>query len=97
MTSDFEAGYFQELLCQELVELVTDYLDGAMVPGDQLCFEQHLARCDGCAHYLAEIRKTVKVGATLGKEWITPAAKAQLLSAFRGWQDVARTHPQEGR
>lgn len=97
MTNEPEVHHAQELRCQELIELITDYLDATMIPADQMCFEQHLARCEGCSHYLAEIRKTIKVGGALGKEWITPAAKAQLLSVFRNWKRESRTQREGGR
>lgn len=97
MTSESDLGYSQELRCQELIELVTDYLEATMLPVDQLRFEQHLARCDACASYLSEIRKTIKASATLGQEWITPTAKAQLLAAFRTWKDGFRAQPKGDR
>ena len=89
--------YSHELRCQELIELITAYLEGTMVPAARMCFEQHLARCEGCSHYLTELHKTLKIAGTLTEEWITPAAKAQLLAAFRDWSSESRTQPDGGR
>jgi hypothetical protein len=91
MRNEAEVRHSRELRCQELIELVTDYLERAMIPADRMCFEQHLAYCEGCSNYLAEMHKTIKVAGTLREEWITPAAKAQLLAAFRNWKSGSRT------
>ena len=73
------------MTCQELVELVTDHLEGALPAHDQARFDAHLAECPGCARYVAQIRTTIDVvGAT-------PALASQpevsaLLETFRGWK-----------
>ena len=72
--------------CQELVELVTDYLEGALSPGDLGRFEAHIAVCDGCALYLEQIRETIRLTGTLTPEDLTEDAEAALLHAFRDWQ-----------
>lgn len=97
MRNETEVGYSHELRCQELIELLTAYLEGTMMPASQMRFEQHLARCEGCTHYLAELHKTMKVAGTLTEERISPAAKAQLLAAFRNWSSDSRTQPDGGR
>jgi hypothetical protein len=48
-----------EFACKELVELVTDYLDGALPPALKDKFQTHLTGCDGCAEYLRQIRLTI--------------------------------------
>lgn len=53
------------LTCRELVELVTDYLEGALNPDAQREFVAHLAECEDCLRYLAQIRQTVRLLATL--------------------------------
>ena len=72
-----------EMSCRELVELVTEYLEGAL-PADQVVrFEEHLDRCPGCAAYLDQMRATV---ASLGRleEWaLHAAAREELVAAFR--------------
>ena len=44
------------LTCKEMVEIVTDYLEGALSPEDRSRFEQHLALCDGCTYYVEQMR-----------------------------------------
>ncbi len=55
----------EALSCQELVELVTDYLEGALSPADLRRFEDHIAGCDGCTEYLAQFRRTIELTGTL--------------------------------
>ena len=75
----------QALSCQELVELVTDYLEGALEPADQRRFDAHIAGCDGCTRYLEQIRETIRLTGTLTVNDLTPAAERALLDAFAAW------------
>jgi hypothetical protein len=72
-----------ELTCRELVELVTDYLEGALAPADRERFEQHMRECEGCALYLAQMRQTVAVMGVLREEHLEPEARDALLDVFR--------------
>jgi anti-sigma factor RsiW len=74
------------LTCQELVELVTDYLEGGLSPDDQKRFETHLAACDGCAAYLQQMRKTIQTVGNLEESSLSPEAKENLLRLFRNWK-----------
>jgi anti-sigma factor RsiW len=76
----------EPLSCRELVELVTDYLEGALAPADALRFEAHIATCDGCTVYLAQLRQTIELTGTLTVDAVSPAAELALLDAFRGWR-----------
>jgi anti-sigma factor RsiW len=76
----------EALSCQELVELVTDYLEGALDQRDLRAFEAHLAGCDGCTEYLGEMRTTIRVVGTLTPNDLTQAAETALLQAFRDWK-----------
>jgi anti-sigma factor RsiW len=76
------------MTCQELVELVTDYLEGALPPEDAARFEQHLAHCPGCATYLDQVRTTVAV-ARAGGDQVKPSAVSPLLDAFRDWHSAS--------
>jgi anti-sigma factor RsiW len=76
----------EQLSCQELVELVTDYLEGALPEEERLRFEAHISRCDGCNVYLAQIRQTVAVLGRLPEDALSPDAERTLLHAFRGWR-----------
>jgi anti-sigma factor RsiW len=72
--------------CDELVELVTAYLDGALSPGDERRVTDHLAECDGCSTYVAQFRTTVGALGHLPAEQVAELpeqAKDSLLAAFR--------------
>ncbi len=72
--------------CQELVELVTAYLEGALAPEDRERFDAHLHLCPPCVEYLAQFERTVQaVGLASGELERTPAM-AGLLHAFRDWR-----------
>jgi anti-sigma factor RsiW len=75
-----------ELTCQELVEVVTDYLEGSMPAERRLLFEKHLAFCDWCQTYLEQMRATIRLTGTLEEEDLTPEARAALLDVFRDWR-----------
>jgi anti-sigma factor RsiW len=78
-------GRAGSVTCRELVELVTDYLEGALPRGDRKRFERHIAACDGCTAYIEQIRLTIAATGELKEEEIEPAAREALLAAFRGW------------
>ena len=75
-----------QLSCQELVELVTDYLDDALPPAERVRFDAHIAGCDGCTGYLEQIRLTIASTGRLAPEQLAPEAEAALLEAFRDWK-----------
>ena len=75
-----------DLPCQELVELVTDYLEGRLPEPERVRFEAHLALCSGCRTYLEQMRQTVRALGRLAEESIQPEAKQRLLVAFRDWR-----------
>ena len=75
------------LSCQQVVELVTEYLDGVMEPRRRARFEAHLAGCDGCTNYLEQFRTTVAVIGRLDVGDIPEPVMSDLLSAFRHWAD----------
>jgi anti-sigma factor RsiW len=81
MTVDVE-----QLSCRELVELVTDYLEGALSPVDTARFEDHIGRCGACSIYLAQMRQTIEVLGHLPADVLTPEAERDLLEAFSGWR-----------
>ena len=74
-----------EISCQELVELVTEYLEDALPPGERARFEAHIVPCDGCRNYLEQINTTIELTGQLTPEQLDPAAEAALLGAFRDW------------
>jgi len=74
------------LSCQEVVELVTEYLDESLPAEDASLFEQHLNFCEGCVWYVDQLRTTVETVGEIREEQIPPEAKERLLGAFRDWR-----------
>lgn len=72
--------------CRQVVELMTDYLEGALSPADTARFEQHLVGCDGCRAYLAQLRKTRDLLGRLAVEPVPASVENELLTAFRSWK-----------
>jgi anti-sigma factor RsiW len=72
--------------CQEVVELVTDYLDGALSPEEAGLFEQHINFCEGCVWYVEQIRMTVEAVGEITEEDLSPEAKDKLMGTFRDWR-----------
>ena len=70
------------LVCQEMVELVTAYLDGALDPTMVARFEAHLQACDGCAAYLEELRVIVATLGVIRDEHLDPVYRMRLMHAF---------------
>ena len=74
------------LVCQEVVELVTDYLEGTMPPRDRARFESHIADCPNCRRYLAQMRTTLAVLGRIEADAVAPEAMDELLTLYRRWQ-----------
>jgi len=73
-----------DLVCRQVVELVTDYLEGALPEDLRAAVERHVEVCPPCAVYIEQIRTTA---ASLRQvppvESIDPRTRAELVSAFR--------------
>ncbi len=78
-------GRQPELSCIELVEIVTDYLEGGMSEAERRRFDAHIAECDGCTNYVDQIRTTIVTVGRVRPDDLSDEAKADLLAAFRGW------------
>jgi anti-sigma factor RsiW len=72
--------------CNELVELVTAYLDGSLGLEDRARFDSHLLECDGCANYLQQFRRTVDTIGTVSLDELDPTFRTKLMNAFRDWR-----------
>ena len=72
--------------CRELVELITDYLEGSLDAADRRRFEEHLTVCPGCRNYLEQMRATVRLTGALRAETIAPRMREELLEAFKEWK-----------
>jgi anti-sigma factor RsiW len=80
---------FREPTCQELAELITDYLEGVLPVTRHALFESHIAGCRDCTLYVEQMRTTVAVTGRIGAGDIPPEVQTELLAAFRTW--VAET------
>jgi anti-sigma factor RsiW len=69
--------------CQQVVELVTDYLEGALDPDMTAEVEAHLQLCDGCDIYVEQMRATIRALGTVPVETLSETAQSELLQAFR--------------
>jgi predicted anti-sigma-YlaC factor YlaD len=75
-----------ELNCQEVVELVTDYLEQALLPEMQAEFEEHVAGCPGCDTYIEQVQQTIMMLRKLAEQSMFPETKQELLEIFRNWK-----------
>lgn len=75
-----------DLVCRHAVELVTDYLEGALSPAERGRFEAHLAACPHCAEYLAQIRETIRLAGRVTPEDLTPEMHTDLADLYRRWR-----------
>jgi predicted anti-sigma-YlaC factor YlaD len=81
-----------ELNCQEVVELVTDYLEQALLPEKQAQFEEHIEMCPGCDTYLEQVQQTIMMLRKLSEQQTFPETKQDLVEIFRNWkQDESKS------
>lgn len=76
------------MTCIELVELVTDYLEGSMPADERARFDEHISGCEGCTTYMEQLRITIRLTGMLTEEQIALDARAALLDAFRDWRST---------
>jgi anti-sigma factor RsiW len=74
------------VVCQQMVELVTDYLEDTLSPADRSRFEKHLAACPYCTEYLAQMRETIRLAGQVTPEDLTPQMRTDLMDLYRRWQ-----------
>jgi anti-sigma factor RsiW len=75
-----------ELVCQEMVELITDYLEGALTRSQRRRFDAHLAGCEHCTEYLRQMRVTIRLTGGLRAEDLTPAMREEFTELYRSWR-----------
>jgi anti-sigma factor RsiW len=81
-----------DIACRELVELITDYLEGALPSSVHEAIDAHLAQCDGCTRALDQVRETMRIAGELpadGLERLPASERDALLDAFTAWRDGA--------
>jgi hypothetical protein len=71
------------MTCRELVELVTDYLEGRLGDATREQLEAHIAGCDNCTIYIEQMRLTLRALGHIPEETIAPAARDELIATFR--------------
>lgn len=77
------------LTCQQLAEVVTDYLEGKMNFADRIMFQLHVGMCKHCRAYLNQMKQTVELVAATGKIEAEPMpddVQAELMHRFRNWK-----------
>ncbi|HSL66897.1 MAG TPA: zf-HC2 domain-containing protein [Actinomycetota bacterium] len=76
----------EPLTCRELVELVTEYLEGALPPEDRARFDEHIGECADCTAHLDQMQRTLRLVGRLTEESVPAEARDALLTAFRDWR-----------
>jgi anti-sigma factor RsiW len=76
----------RDLTCQQAVQLVTDYLEGALPRSQRRRFESHLAGCPDCPEYLAQMRALVALAGTITPDDLTPRMRGEFISLYRRWR-----------
>lgn len=74
------------IVCRQAVELVTDYLEGALPDRDRARFEAHLARCPHCTTYLEQMRATIAAVGRIEAEELAPEVRDELVTLYRRWR-----------
>jgi anti-sigma factor RsiW len=87
MTASPHRSPSDEIVCRELVELVTPYLEDALPPDERALVDQHLAGCDGCQTYVQQMRLTIRAIGHVSEEAITSKTREDVLAIFRQWRD----------
>lgn len=77
------AGNFS---CQEVANLMTDYLEGVLSPGQRIRFHMHLGLCFACRNFLKQLKYTVTTLNQLPPDPVPPRVKAELLRRFKTWK-----------
>lgn len=76
----------KELVCQEMVELITDYLEGRLSRAQRRRFEAHIAKCEHCTEYLQQMRATIRLTGGLRADDLTPQMSAEFAALYQRWR-----------
>jgi anti-sigma factor RsiW len=76
----------RDIVCQQAVELVTDYLENALSRSARRRFERHLAGCPHCTEYLAQMRTTIGLAGRVTPDDLTPQMRDEFIALYRQWQ-----------
>ena len=83
MSDSFDPG---ELTCQELAELITDYLEDMLSPEDRTRFVAHIGICTNCSLYLEQMRATIAASGVVPVEELSASTRDSLLATFAAWR-----------
>jgi anti-sigma factor RsiW len=72
----------RQVVCQQLVELVTDYLEGDLDEGDRVAVEEHLSACGHCTAYVRQVRRLLELTAGPAPEPVPEAFVDDLVERF---------------
>jgi anti-sigma factor RsiW len=75
-----------DIVCQQAVELVTDYLEESLSRRDRRRFERHLRGCPNCTAYLEQIRTTIAIVGAIETDDLSPEARQALSDLYRRWR-----------
>ena len=76
----------EQMTCKELVELVTEYIEGTLPDDVRIRVESHLTGCDGCTNYIEQMRQTIQLTGQIREEELSEQQKDDLLKLFRHWK-----------
>ena len=79
-----------EIACRELVEIVTDYLEGVLDPAMAAAVERHLVLCPHCKGYIEQMRETISAVGHVPVDTLSEQAKTDLVAAFRDFHATDR-------
>jgi predicted anti-sigma-YlaC factor YlaD len=71
--------------CREVVELVTEYLEGTMPAAERERLELHLTVCNACRIYIEQMRETIALTGELSEESLPPQTRDALIDVFKDW------------
>jgi anti-sigma factor RsiW len=75
-----------DIVCQQAVELVTDYLEGTLSRRERRRFEAHLAACEHCTEYLAQMRATIRLSGQIAAQDLTPEMRSEFTALYERWR-----------
>lgn len=73
----------EKMDCKDLVEVVTDYIEGTLEPDLVRTLDAHLPDCPACVEYIAQMRKTMELAGRITVDDVSPEAEQALLDVFR--------------
>jgi anti-sigma factor RsiW len=83
----------RDLVCREAVELMSDYVEGALSKHDRARLEAHLAGCPHCTRYLEQIRTTITAAGHVEPDDLPDETVDDLVALYRNWRDDIASPP----